>query len=248
MQARALLITGGSRGIGRASALAAARDGWRVAVNYVADAEAAAKVVDEIVRGGGMALAVQGDVAVEADTIGMFDAAAGLGSLGGVLVNAGVVAPTARLTDMSADRMRRVFETNLLGSFLTAREAARRLSTRLGGPGGAIVVVSSAAARLGSPNLYVDYASAKGALDTLVKGLSLELAEEGVRVNGVRPGLIDTDIHASGGVPDRAHSLGATVPMRRPGRPEEVGAAVRWLLSAEASYVTGAILDVSGGR
>ncbi len=248
MTVRALLITGGSRGIGRATALAAARDGWRVAVNYVNDAEAANRVVAEIAREGGEATALKGDVAIEADTLAMFDAAAALGPLGGVVVNAGVVAPTARLTDMSVERMRRVFEINVLGSFLTAREAARRLSTRLGGPGGAIVVISSAAARLGSPNLYVDYAGAKASLDTLVKGLSLELADEGVRVNGVRPGLIDTDIHASGGAPDRAHDLGATVPMRRPGRAEEVAAAVRWLLSEEASYVTGAILDVSGGR
>ena len=248
MTARVLLITGGSRGIGRATALAAARDGWRVAVNYVSDSEAAARVVAEIEGGGAAALAVQGDVAVEADTLAMFDAAAQLGPLGGVVVNAGVVAPTARLTEMSAERMRRVFEVNVLGSFLTAREAARRLSTRLGGAGGAIVVVSSAAARLGSPNLYVDYASAKGALDTMVKGLSLELADEGVRVNGVRPGLIDTEIHASGGAPDRAHILGVTVPMRRPGTAEEVAAAIRWLLSDEASYVTGATLDVSGGR
>jgi len=246
MMGRTLLITGGSRGIGRATALAAAKDGWRIGVNYVRDKAAADAVVAEI--GADQALAIAGDVASEAETLAMFDAAATLGPLGGVVVNAGVVAPAARLTDMSAERMRRIFEINTFGSYLTAREAARRLSTRLGGPGGVIVVVSSAAARLGSPNLYVDYAGAKAALDTLVKGLALELADEGVRVNGVRPGLIDTDIHASGGEPDRAHVLGAAVPMRRPGRAEEVAAGIRWLLSEEASYVTGAILDVSGGR
>ena len=248
MQDATLLVTGGSRGIGRAVALAAARDGWRVAINYARDAQAAREVVAAVEGLGGKALAVQGDVSKEAEVLALYEAAAGLGTLRGVVVNAGVVAPTARLTDMSAERMARVFEINTLGSFLTAREAARRLSTRLGGPGGAIVVISSAAARLGSPNLYVDYAGAKAALDILVKGLSVELGGEGVRVNGVRPGLIVTDIHASGGDPERAHTLGATVPMKRPGQPEEVAAAVTWLLSEAASYVTGAMLDVSGGR
>ena len=248
MAQKSLLITGASRGIGRAAALMAAKAGWRVAVNYAQDAAAAAEVVAEIARAGGAAVALRGDVAVEADVIALFEGAAKLAPLGGVVVNAGIVAPTARLTEMSAERMSRVFEVNVLGSYLTAREAARRLSTRLGGPGGSIVVVSSAAARLGSPNLYVDYAGAKAALDTLVRGLSIELGDEGVRVNGVRPGLIDTDIHASGGEPERAFTLGASAPMRRPGRPEEVAAAIDWLLSDAASYVTGALLDVSGGR
>jgi NAD(P)-dependent dehydrogenase (short-subunit alcohol dehydrogenase family) len=248
MDNKTLLITGGSRGIGRAAALAAAKRGWRVAVNYVGDEKAARETVAAIGAEGGAAVALQGDVSVEADVLAMFEGARQLGPLGGVVVNAGVVAPTARLTDMSAERMRRVFDINVLGSYLTAREAARRLSTRLGGPGGSIVIVSSAAARLGSPNLYVDYAGAKAALDTLVKGLSIELGDEGVRVNGVRPGLIVTDIHASGGEPDRAYTLGSTSPMRRPGRPEEVAAAICWLLGDAASYVTGALLDVSGGR
>jgi len=248
MHGKTLLITGASRGIGRAAAIAAAKAGWRVAVNYIRDEAAAREVVAAIERQGGVAAALQGDVAVESELLAVFEAAQRLGPLGGVVVNAGVVAPTARLAEMSAERMRRVFDVNVLGSYLTAREAARRLSTRLGGPGGAIVVVSSAAARLGSPNLYVDYAGAKAALDTLVKGLAIELGDEGVRVNGVRPGLIVTDIHASGGAPDRAFTLGASAPMRRPGRPEEVAAAIDWLLSDAASYVTGALLDVSGGR
>ena len=249
MGKKTLLVTGGSRGIGRATALAAAKVGWSVAVNFTQSEPAARETVAEIESAGGTAIAVKGDVSVEAEVVAMFEAASALGPLGGVVVNAGVIAPTARLVEMSGERMRRVFDINVLGSYLTAREAARRLSTRLGGPGGSIVVVSSAAARLGSANLYVDYAGAKAALDTLVKGLSIELGDEGVRVNGVRPGLIVTDIHASGGEPDRAYSLGATAPMRRPGRPEEVAAAICWLLDDEAaSYVTGAMLDVSGGR
>ena len=249
MGKKTLLVTGGSRGIGRATALAAAKAGWSVTVNFTQSEPAARETVAEIESAGGTAIAVKGDVSVEAEVVAMFEAASALGPLGGVVVNAGVIAPTARLVEMSGERMRRVFDINVLGSYLTAREAARRLSTRLGGPGGSIVVVSSAAARLGSANLYVDYAGAKAALDTLVKGLSIELGDEGVRVNGVRPGLIVTDIHASGGEPDRAYSLGATAPMRRPGRPEEVAAAICWLLDDEAaSYVTGAMLDVSGGR
>jgi NAD(P)-dependent dehydrogenase (short-subunit alcohol dehydrogenase family) len=249
MDDKTLLVTGGSRGIGRASALAAAKAGWRVAVNYARDEAAANEVVAAIRNGGGSALALRGDVAVEADVLALFEGANKLGTLKGVVVNAGVVAPKARLVEMSAERMRRVFDINVLGAFLTAREASRRLSTRLGGPGGSIVVISSAAARLGSPGLYVDYAASKGALDTLVKGLSIELGPEGVRVNGVRPGLIETDIHASGGEPDRAFTLGATAPMQRAGKPEEVASAICWLLDeVAASYVTGAILDVSGGR
>jgi NAD(P)-dependent dehydrogenase (short-subunit alcohol dehydrogenase family) len=245
---RTLIVTGASRGIGRATALMAAKEGWRVVVNYVSDGTAARETVEAIEREGGKALALKGDVAVEADVIALFEGAERLGALGGVVVNAGIVAPEARLAEMSAERMKRVFDVNVLGSYLTAREATKRLSTRLGGPGGSIVVVSSAAARLGSPNLYVDYAGAKAALDILVKGLSIELGDEGVRVNGVRPGMIDTDIHASGGDPERAFTFGALAPMRRPGRPEEVAAAICWLMSDAASYVTGAMLDVSGGR
>jgi NAD(P)-dependent dehydrogenase (short-subunit alcohol dehydrogenase family) len=171
-----------------------------------------------------------------------------LGPLRGVVVNAGIVAPASRLVDMTAERMRRMFEVNVLGAYLTAREAARRMSTSLGGAGGSIVLISSAAARLGSPGLYVDYAGSKGAIDTLTLGLAKELAAEGVRVNAVRPGLIDTEIHASGGEPQRAFTLGATTPLGRPGTPDEVAEAVVWLLSDAASYVTGAILDVAGGR
>ncbi|HEY1781581.1 MAG TPA: SDR family oxidoreductase [Roseiarcus sp.] len=246
---KTLLVTGGSRGIGRACALLGAQNGWAVGVSYREDAKAADEVVGIIAKQGGRAVALKGDVSVEADTVGMFDAATkALGPLTAVIANAGVVAPAMRLADMSAERMRHVFEVNGLGAFLTAREAARRMSQSSGGAGGSIVLMSSAAARLGSPNLYIDYAASKGAVDTLTLGLAKELGPEGVRVNAVRPGMIDTEIHASGGDPGRARSVGTTVPLGRPGTAEEVAAAAIWLISDAASYVTGALLDVSGGR
>ena len=249
MSAKALLVTGASRGIGRACALLAGRNGWAVGVNYREDAKAADAVVETIAKGGGRSVALKGDIAVEADVLGMFDAATkALGTLTAVIANAGIVAPTAKLVEMSVERMRRVFEVNVLGAYLTAREATRRMSKSSGGAGGSIVMMSSAAARLGSPNLYVDYAGSKGAIDTLTLGLAKELGAEGVRVNAIRPGLIDTDIHASGGEPDRARILGATAPMGRPGTAEEIAEAAVWLISDAASYVTGALLDVAGGR
>jgi len=249
MSAKVLLVTGASRGIGRACALLAAEQGWAVGVNYREDAKAADAVVETIAKAGGRSVALKGDIAVEADVVGMFDATAkALGPLAGVIANAGIVGPTAKLVNMSAERMQRIFEVNVLGAYLTAREAARRMSKSLGGAGGSIVMISSAAARLGSPNLYVDYAGSKGAVDTLTLGLAKELGPEGVRVNAIRPGLIDTEIHMSGGEPDRAFVLGATAPMGRPGTAEEIAAAAIWLISDAASYVTGALVDVSGGR
>jgi NAD(P)-dependent dehydrogenase (short-subunit alcohol dehydrogenase family) len=246
---KTLLITGGSRGIGRACALLAARNGWSIGVNYREDFRAADEVVETIAKDGGRAVALKGDVSVEAEAVGIFDAATkALGPLTAVIANAGVVAPTAKLADMGAERIRHIVEVNVLGTFLTAREAARRLSKSSGGDGGSIVLMSSAAARLGSPNLYIDYAASKGAIDTLTVGLAKELAPEGVRVNAIRPGIIDTEIHASGGEPDRARILGATAPLGRPGTAEEIAAAAIWLISDAASYVTGALLDVSGGR
>jgi len=246
---KTILITGASRGIGRAAALLCGARGWSVAVNYQRDAEAAALIARAVTDAGGRAATFQGDVAVEADVIRVFDqAVAALGPLDGVVINAGIVAPSSPLADIPVERLKRVFDVNVLGAYLCARESARRLSTDRGGRGGSIVLVSSAASRLGSPNEYVDYAGSKGAVDTLTNGLAKELARAGVRVNAVRPGLIDTEIHASGGQPDRAQRLGATTPMGRPGTAEEVAEAIVWLLSDAASYTTGALLDVAGGR
>ena len=244
---KAILITGGSRGIGRATAIRAAREGWSVGINYLRDDEAARETAMMIEQAGGRPMTFKGDAAVESDVIAMFDAVqAGFGRLDGVVINAGIVAPPLPLAEISADRLKRIFETNVYGAYLCAREAARRLGRD--GEGGSVVLVSSAAARLGSPFEYVDYAGSKAALDALTIGLSKELGRDGVRVNAVRPGLIDTDIHASGGQPDRAHRLGQETPMGRCGRPEEVAEAIVWLLSDAASYVTGSILDVAGGR
>jgi len=244
-----LLVTGGSRGIGAACALRAAREGWDVAVNYARDADAAERVAAAVREQGRRAIAVRADVGDEADVQAMFAAVdEGLGLLTGLVNNAGIVAHAQRLDAMSLERLRRMFDTNILGSFLCAREAVRRMSMLHGGFGGGIVNLSSAASRLGSPSQYVDYAASKGAIDTFTIGLARELAAEGIRVNAVRPGIIDTEIHASGGEPDRARELAPMVPMRRAGSADEVAAAVLWLLSDAASYTTGALLDVTGGR
>jgi NAD(P)-dependent dehydrogenase (short-subunit alcohol dehydrogenase family) len=246
---KAILVTGGTRGIGRATALKCARKGWSVALNYLSNQSAAEEAAREVRAAGGHAITLQGDVAVETDVISMFGAAQSrLGRLDGVVINAGIVAPSLQLADMDSARLKRMFEVNVYGAYLCARESARRLSKDRGGGGGAIVLISSAASRLGSPFEYVDYAGSKAAIDTLTIGLAKELGQQGVRVNAVRPGLIETDIHASGGQPDRARRIGATTPMGRAGRPEEVAEAIYWLLSDGASYTSGAILDVAGGR
>lgn len=243
-----VLITGASRGIGRATALLAADRGWPVAINYRKDARAAAETAAEVQRRGARATTIQGDVSVEADVVAMFaKAQADLGPLQGVVINAGITAPAMRLADMTAERLQKMFQVNVLGAYLCAREAARALSTSRGGNGGSVVLVSSGAARFGSPGTYVDYAGSKAALDTLAIGLAKELGAEGVRVNAIRPGLVETGIHATTGDPDRARKLGAATPLGRPGTPEEIGEAIVWLLSDSASYVTGSVLDVAGG-
>ena len=247
--AKSVLISGGARGIGKASALAFGAMGWNVAFSYRRDKAAADKTTGALEALGATALALQGDTAIAADVLQVYDTAiSGLGGLDAVVVNAGIVAPSKPLAEMSIERLREVIDTNVLGALLFAREAARRLPETRSGQDSAIVLVSSAAARLGSPFEFVDYAASKGALDTLTIGLSKELAPSGIRVNGIRPGVIDTDIHASGGEPDRAARVAKNVPMQRPGTAEEVANAIAWLCSEAASYCTGSIIDVAGGR
>ncbi len=246
---KSILITGGSRGIGRAAAILAAERGWNVAITYLRDRAAAERTLRAIEDAGGRGHCQQGDVGREADVVRNFDeAAAAFGGLDGVVVNAGIVAPAMTLADMTAERLESMFRTNVLGSYLCAREAVRRLSTKAGGRGGSIVNVSSLAARTGSPGEYVDYAGAKAAMDTLTVGLAREAGPLGIRVNAVRPAFIDTEIHATSGNPDRARLLGAQTPLGRAGTAAEVGEAIVWLLSDAASYVTGSLIDMAGGR
>ncbi len=246
---KVVLITGASRGIGRAASILCGERGWSVGINYAGNREVAELTAEDVRKAGGQAITLQGDVAVEADVIAMFDETEKqFGQLDGVVVNAGIVAPSQQLADMSAERLKRMFDVNVLGAYLCARESARHLSVERGGKGGSIVLVSSVASRIGSPFEYIDYAGSKAAVDTLALGLSKELGAQKVRVNAVRPGLVNTDIHASGGQPDRAHRLGVNTPMGRPGEAVEIAEAIVWLLSDASSYTSGALLDVSGGR
>jgi len=247
--AKVVLVTGASRGIGAATATLAAAQGYSVCVNYRQRRDDANTVVSAIETAGGQAIAIQADISAEADVVRMFDECEErLGRVSALVNNAGILETQARLESMDAARLQRVFSTNIIGTFLCAREAVRRMSTKHGGAGGAIVNVSSMAARLGAPREYVDYAASKGAIDTFTIGLASEVAEEGIRVNAVRPGLIYTEIHASGGEPGRVDRVKTAVPMKRGGTPDEVARAILWLLSDDASYTTGSFLDVSGGR
>ncbi|MEY4426084.1 MAG: hypothetical protein RL535_382 [Pseudomonadota bacterium] len=246
---KVVLITGASRGIGAATALLCAERGWAVAVNYVNNSLAADEVVRQIRAAGGTAMAVQANVAVEAQVMRLFETVdAKLGRINGLVNNAGVVDMPSRVDAFTVERLSRMWTTNMTSSFVCAREAVKRMSTKYGGAGGSIVNLSSAAARLGSPGQYVDYAASKAAIDTFTVGLAKEVALEGIRVNAVRPGIIDTDIHASGGLPGRVSQVAPLVPMHRAGTAHEVAEAILWLLSETASYTTGSIVDVTGGR
>ncbi|KPQ36419.1 MAG: 3-oxoacyl-[acyl-carrier protein] reductase FabG [Phormidesmis priestleyi Ana] len=243
-----MVITGGGRGIGAATACLAAQKGYAVCVNYRQNEAAARAVVTQIEQQGGRAIALPADISSEADVMHLFNTVdTQLGPLTALVNNAGIIDQQSRVEDFTVERLNKIFATNVVGSFLCAREAIKRMSTKNGGAGGAIVNVSSGASRAGSPNAYVDYAASKGAIDTMTIGLSKELAAEGIRVNAVRPGFIDTDIHADGGEPNRVERVKSFVPMKRVGQPHEIATAILWLLSDEASYTTGAFVDVAGG-
>lgn len=248
-QPRSVIVTGGSRGIGAATCVLAADSGFRVAVNYTANKAAADDVVRRIESAGGEAFAIQGDVASEPEIVAMFEAVEKrFGGLDALVNNAGVVDRKARLDEVDAARLERMFRINTIGTMLCAREAVKRMSTRHGGKGGSIVNLSSVAAVLGGPGEYVDYAAAKGAIDSFTVGLAREVAEEGIRVNAIRPGIVETEIHASGGQPNRVEAMRGFVPMKRAGTADEIARAVMWFLSDASSYATGSILNVSGGR
>jgi NAD(P)-dependent dehydrogenase (short-subunit alcohol dehydrogenase family) len=243
------LVTGGSRGIGAATAKILADQGYKIVLSFASNQQAAEAVVASIVEQGGQAQAVQADVSSESDILSLFDLVdQETGTLSALINNAGIVDQPASVADMSYERLERMMSTNIIGSFLCAREAINRMAVSKGGEGGTIVNLSSAAARLGSPHQYVDYAASKAAIDTFTKGLALEVADDGIRVNAVSPGIIETDIHASGGLPDRARDMASSVPMKRSGTSEEVARAIAFLVSAESSYTTGTVLDVTGGR